>query len=332
MASPYLATVGKYERIAKAVAEDELTRIVMELPSNESLNDLKERFDVLSRKNPHLDLLYVLKLDGTLDHLMVAANSGRKALIDEHVHDGGNHGHLTHRHRPHFNPDSTSDTPKVCRPYLSSATKAACVSVSRRINLDGHERILVIDADVGSLTEELAGEEWLRRLDYFAKVFYGLISAALLLTALTILCGGIYELVTSLYKTVHLLWNTPPSPTMKVDEIRNYLHIMILFTVSLAIFDLVKTLVEEEILLYKDIDEPSPGRRTVIRFTTTILVALSIETLVQVFVASHASQAQTASRLQPIAMMYGLASILAGLALYIMLTAITDKISQTEKS
>jgi uncharacterized membrane protein YczE len=51
----------------------------------------------------------------------------------------------------------------------------------------------------------------------------------------------------------------------------------------LAIFDLGKTTLEEEVLLYKDILRHSSTRRTITRFIAAIIIAVSIEALLMIF-------------------------------------------------
>ena len=97
---------------------------------------------------------------------------------------------------------------------------------------------------------------------------------------------------------------------------------------ALAILDLGKTLWEEELIFYKDTTKPSPARRTVIRFITAILIALSIETLVQVF---KVSQLETMDKipLDPVFMLFGITTLLMGLGVYIVLTGHTGLTKET---
>jgi len=66
-------------------------------------------------------------------------------------------------------------------------------------------------------------------------------------------------------------------------HIKDVFEATILLTLSLAIFDLSKTLVEEEILgRYKEHDVSGP-HKTMVRFLGSIIIALSIEALMLVF-------------------------------------------------
>ncbi|WP_297440656.1 PDC sensor domain-containing protein [Sulfurimonas sp.] len=66
-------------------------------------------------------------------------------------------------------------------------------------------------------------------------------------------------------------------------EVKDVFEATILLTLSLAIFDLSKTLIEEEILgRYKEHDISGP-HKTMVRFLGSIIIALSIEALMLVF-------------------------------------------------
>ncbi|UJF22687.1 hypothetical protein [Shewanella sp. OMA3-2] len=62
--------------------------------------------------------------------------------------------------------------------------------------------------------------------------------------------------------------------------------IIIFLILALAIFDLGKTILEEEVLMHKDIFRHSSTRRTITCFISTILIAISIEALLTMFKAS----------------------------------------------
>jgi uncharacterized membrane protein YczE len=59
--------------------------------------------------------------------------------------------------------------------------------------------------------------------------------------------------------------------------------VVIYLSLALAIFDLGKTTLEEEVLLYKDILRHSSTRRTITRFISVIIIAVSIEALLMIF-------------------------------------------------
>ncbi|MEJ2499719.1 MAG: PDC sensor domain-containing protein [Campylobacterales bacterium] len=71
---------------------------------------------------------------------------------------------------------------------------------------------------------------------------------------------------------------------IKEIKIKEVFESTILLTLALAIFDLVKTLFEEEVLgRYRQDSEASDPHKTMVRFLGSIIIALSIEALMLVF-------------------------------------------------
>ena len=100
-------------------------------------------------------------------------------------------------------------------------------------------------------------------------------------------------------------------------EIKHIFEATILLTLSLATFDLVKTLFEEEVLGRSRKDHNSDIHKTMVRFLGSIIIALSIEALMLVF-----KFAMTAPNmlLNAIYIIGGVAMLLVGLAVYIRFT------------
>jgi uncharacterized membrane protein len=66
-------------------------------------------------------------------------------------------------------------------------------------------------------------------------------------------------------------------------DINEIFKATILLTLSLAIFDLVKAIFEEEVLGKEKKGDETGGHQTMIRFLGSIIIALSIEALMLVF-------------------------------------------------
>jgi hypothetical protein len=100
-------------------------------------------------------------------------------------------------------------------------------------------------------------------------------------------------------------------------EIKDVFEATILLTLSLAIFDLSKTLIEEEILGRHKEHNISGPHKTMVRFLGSIIIALSIEALMLVFKFAI---------IDPNKLMYamfivaGVALLLISLAVYIKFT------------
>lgn len=313
-------------------AEDILTSIAEDIASTEVVQDYTQRekaLEDISKYYEFIDLIYVLDEEGNLiddghdpddsmSRYVISKRSEKNAKIKDRLTKLINPGR---KNRPYFTKIKGAKTNfvKVTAPYASTGTGEPCVSASVKIpvNENGGYRILVVDADVEGIVEYFSGENQRRKLDKFSDYTYRFILFFLFVIMSVLLAGGIRELLTSV---AHGFF--PNIEAFHFEPIP-YLNTIVVFTVALAVFDLVKTLYEEETLLYKDINKPSPARRTVIRFMTTILIALSIETLVQVFKAAHMTQA-SGMLLQPESMIYGVTALIIGLAVYILLTGYTD--------
>ena len=101
-------------------------------------------------------------------------------------------------------------------------------------------------------------------------------------------------------------------------EIKEVFESTILLTLALAIFDLVKTLFEEEGLgRYKQNTEASDPHKTMVRFLGSIIIALSIEALMLVF---KFAMTEPAMLVNAIYIIGGVALLLISLAVYIKFT------------
>jgi len=104
----------------------------------------------------------------------------------------------------------------------------------------------------------------------FSKVVYTAFSVALAMVALLLFVKGI-----SGFLIVGIHFNS--------IDINEMFKATILLTLSLAIFDLVKAIFEEEVLGKEKSEGSGDGHQTMIRFLGSIIIALSIESLMLVF-------------------------------------------------
>ena len=94
--------------------------------------------------------------------------------------------------------------------------------------------------------------------------------------------------------------------------------VIIYLTLGLAVFDLGKTILEEEVLMQKDIFRHSSTRRTITRFIAAILIAVSIEGLLMMF---KAALSNNVDMMPAVWMMMTSIGLLIGLGLYVYLGA-----------
>ncbi len=108
---------------------------------------------------------------------------------------------------------------------------------------------------------------------FFGRVFkysYGAFSLALMAVAMLLFFKGIQSFITYEITPMHF-------------QIKDVFEATILLTLALAIFDLSKTLIEEEILGRNKEHNISGPHKTMVRFLGSIIIALSIEALMLVF-------------------------------------------------
>lgn len=192
----------------------------------------------------------------------------------------------------------------VTSPYLSSATHQLALSaVQRYTDAQGKVNYLVINFNLEKLISFLNGDELRRRIHPVFQVVYGVIGVLLVLVAGLLL----FSAGSSLIEVIYQHTNTATQAFSTV----------ILITLGLAIFDLGKTIIEEEVLLHKDIHHQGSSRRTISRFMTAIVIAVSIESLLLMFKsllgdATHLNSA--------VWMLLAAVALLVGLGAYLKLT------------
>ena len=105
---------------------------------------------------------------------------------------------------------------------------------------------------------------------FISKIAYTSFSVALAAVALLLFIKGITSFL-------HFGWD------FSSIDINQIFKATILLTLSLAIFDLVKAIFEEEVLGKEKKHDDSEGHQTMVRFLGSIIIALSIESLMLVF-------------------------------------------------
>ncbi|MRJ02017.1 MAG: hypothetical protein GXO19_01615 [Epsilonproteobacteria bacterium] len=139
----------------------------------------------------------------------------------------------------------------------------------------------------------------------FSKVSYAFFTTALMLVAVLLFFKGMMSV---LVHGIHF-------HNLDIKEI---FESTILITLSLAIFDLVKTLFEEEVLGKHRRKQTSDIHKTMIRFLGSIIIALSIEALMLVFKFAIIGPEKI---LYAVYLVVGVTLLLIGLAFYLKSTA-----------
>jgi len=154
-------------------------------------------------------------------------------------------------------------------PYPSLIGGEIVVSAAMPIFNDKGELlyVAVIDFPLDKLLKFLKvekGENWAHN---FNRVVYGIFAAALFAICVLLFIDGVKMFFTY---------------TLTNIEVKKMFESTILITLSLALFDLVKTLLFEEVIGEKE-DHPFAIHKTMIKFLGSIVIALAIEGLMLVF-------------------------------------------------
>ncbi|MCG9708086.1 general glycosylation pathway protein [Pseudoalteromonas sp. Isolate3] len=304
----YLSAIERYEE-QQVLIHNLLLSILASVQA--SLTN-KQEYQQLVNQYPFLELQYCLNEQGIQQGYNVCFKRQYKKKL---AHVGAGQDLSA---RPYFLLASASPDPHFTSPYISTATKHLCISVIKMIPSEkGKQQFLVIDVCLTELIEFIMGDIKRARMTPYFRVGYGLIVGCLF-------CLVIYLLYKVFAGMVDLVLNED----MQSDPLKPF-TIIIFVTLALAIFDLGKTILEEEILMHKDIFRHSSTRRTITRFISTILIAVSIEALLTMF---KAALGQTEYVIPAVLMMFAVVGLLIALAIYVYLGAkAEDVLTQVQR-
>jgi hypothetical protein len=297
----YLYLLKKYDEYQPQI-ERLLESIVTSLApakmdtSHEHLNTVVKR---LHESYPFMELLYCINDKG----VQITESAASPTVPDPKRREpglGSDRSNRVYYTRARENTAAAT----VTQPYLSSATHQLAISaVQRFIDNKGETCYLVINFNLEKLITFLNGDSLRRVVHPFFQAVYGIIGVMLVIVSSLLL----YSAGSSLFDMVYEHTNTATQAFQSV----------ILVTLGLAIFDLGKTILEEEVLLHKDIHHTGSTRRTISRFMSAIVIAVSIESLLLMFKsllgdATHLNSA--------VFMLIAAVALLVGLGAYLKLT------------
>lgn len=176
--------------------------------------------------------------------------------------------------RPYYKQASITDDAILTEPYLTTVDKSLIISAA--IKVYDHDRLLgylVVDLDLAEAMRFLTGDTLRHKAEPYFKVFHFIFGIALFGIVLVLLASASWQMIALV-------------STDAFYDYANPLRAIIYVILAMAIFDLAKTTFEEEVLTHKDIFRHSAIRRSITRFMSTILVAVSIEALLLMFKGS----------------------------------------------
>lgn len=197
----------------------------------------------------------------------------------------------------------------ITDPYPSLITHELCITASQPIFDENGvvKYVACLDMPLMSvvkLTHPSAGTSTFGRV---IKAAYSLFSLALAFVALLLFVKGVESFLSHGFD-------------YRALEIKTIFEATILLTLSLAIFDLVKTIFEEEVMgLHR---RPHSGaNRTMVKFMGSIVIALSIEALMLVF---KFAMIEPNMLIHAVELIVGISLLTFTLAVYIKLTKQTE--------
>ncbi len=299
----YLAVVERYHQYHDALGEL-LSSILTGMGDTQLLltDDARHRaMNCVVTHYPFAELLYVLDAHGKqITHNVAAGHAVRM----------GNSGLGRDRSmRPYYVLAQGRQGVNVTAPYLSSASNTLCVSaILPLVHPDtGEVCYVVLDIDLTGAIEFMMGDHARRRFLPVFQAVYIVIVLGLAAVTGVLLYAAFDELMA--------LRNVGDN----VAELHlKPFGVIIFLTLALAIFDLGKTILEEEVLMHKDIFRHSSTRRTITRFIAAILIAVSIEALLLMF---KSALGMTHEMVEAVWMMFAAVGLLVGLGLYVYLGA-----------
>lgn len=200
----------------------------------------------------------------------------------------------------------------VTEPYMSGTSRGLCLSAGVGVYVDGVlQGYIVLDVGLGRVVEFLMGDTLRRRFQGGFRLVYSLIVMGLMAVVGVLLFSSGQEFY-ALFQG-----------GLGADLHLRPFGIIIFLTLGLAVFDLAKTILEEEVLMHKDVYRHSATRRTITRFMSAILIAVSIEALLLLFKAALGEGGEFVSAVW---MLLAAVALLAGLGVYVYLGARAEAI------
>lgn len=149
-------------------------------------------------------------------------------------------------------------------------------------------------------------------METVSRIGFGIASAALAALSLALLAHGAVDVARSFMKD----WDQGGTSLL---EAGGYV------IVAVAVFDVAKYLLEEEVLRGREMRAPAETRRSLTKFVSTILLAILLEALVTVFVTARTS---VPDMLYPTLLLLVGAVLLVCLGVYQRLSAIVERETQ----
>lgn len=299
----YITTIERYHEYRKAIHEL-MASMLNSLGEERILLDKTAQCSAIERLNeayPFVEMLFVLNGDGIQVSDNITVSSKHPSAYSGQGRDRSQ--------RPYFTMAKEASGVVVTEPFLSSVHRKLCIAATVRWpnGRPNQEQYLVLEVDIAGVIEFLIGDSARRKFQPFFKTVYSIVVFGLLFVVGVLLFASLQEISILLH-----------DDTDNADHYLKVFSIIIYLTLALAVFDLAKTTLEEEVLMHKDIFRHSSTRRTITRFIAAILIAVSIEALLLMF---KSALGNLETLIPAVWMMCAAVGLLVGLGIYVYLGA-----------
>jgi hypothetical protein len=242
----------------KDVICDQMQRFVEELNRIEDIENA-EVYTNFFKKFPFVELIYVLDEKG----IQITNNVVNPIFKGKVIEGGKGKDRSSKLYYQNLIKDPKC---KITKPYISIATGKPSATVSLPVIKEGKLKyVFAADLSLENMLFQSKKEKSKILFERITKLIYSIFSLILIGLSFKLGYAGINQIIKD-----------------KI-EIQHIFESVILITLALAIFDLAKTIFEEEVILFKDPRRHSEIRKTLTRFLASIIVAIAIEGLMLVF-------------------------------------------------
>lgn len=223
-----------------------------------NIGDLKSKssknYEQLFKIFPFLDSIYVCNMN-TFDQ--ISPIIFRNKIAEKTI--GKNRKYLIN------NVDFKDEKIAITRPYITTSTGKTCVTTIIKLE----DCIVFLDFNIKSILKKLGFLEINKKFNFLNKSFYTVISTLMIVLALFTMFYSLYDFVDSVL-----------NDAISIEYI---FEPIIALTLGLAIFDLAKTILEQEVLFKSYSKNEKSEYKVLTKFMITIIIALLIEALLVVF-------------------------------------------------
>ena len=250
--------------------------------SNHKKNDFKQLYKIF----PSLELVYIIDKHTKIQ----TSNNFYRYKIDENAKNK-DRSHLISK--LHF----TDSNMAFSKPYISSATRSTCVTVT----IKEENEIFFLDFRIDILLQKLNLIELNKPFHSVTKGFYVIAGFSMIVLSILTIFFSLYDFMLYIFSNHDLSLEMIFKPIISL-------------TLSIAIFDLAKTILEQEVFFKSYSKNSRVETKILTKFLTTIIIALSIEALIVVFKIAINDYVRMVNAFYLIA---GIALILVSLTIFI---------------